>query len=618
MYVVTFYSFKGGVGRSMALVNVGVQLAKAGKKVLLVDFDLEAPGLPTFNLDKPTQETLGIVDFVTHYIDRGEAPNIKEYLYKSSQFSGGGGIWVMPVGHQDATYSKRLNSINWKLLYSEQDGYLFFEDMRRQWDAELAPDYVLIDSRTGHSDVEGLCTRQLPNAVCLLFFPNEQNLQGLKRIVENIQHENHRSRKKIDLHFAVSNVPDLDDEERILGRTMARFQDELGYSSLAAEIHHYNSLTLLNQEIFSLTRPNSRLTKEYQQLAQAITKLNLSDRDTAVDLLKNAAANIAEVATSTGPESLLEKLDIVLKKFSQDGEVLYRVALVYAQIGNFSDALTLLSTDVVAKNFATSAMFATRARLRHRMSFNEEAKEDLARMLDAADADFESFLRANSDLNQLAPSLYERIPDSAAFRSLAPRDRVFLAFQFEGGPYQAEAKIRVLEEMLLDPPDNLSISSDDLQHEISLTLISQGKAEAAIKYLHPLALKTSARISEIFNFAMAMWSRDGFPPLDQFQRVADLSSGQRTVNEDSANYAECLAIVFAVLKQTNQATEFLKEARRRMQNRPKRELSAWSYSKVTPKEFLAHLDEIKLFVDGEKVLPHFMSKSDGLFDKALH
>ena len=59
MYVVTFYSFKGGVGRSMSLVNVGVQLAESGKKVLLVDFDLEAPGLPTFALTKPQEDGPG-------------------------------------------------------------------------------------------------------------------------------------------------------------------------------------------------------------------------------------------------------------------------------------------------------------------------------------------------------------------------------------------------------------------------------------------------------------------------------------------------------------------------------------------------------------------------------
>src|SRR5689334_22031775 len=44
----TFYSYKGGVGRSMALVNVGVLLALEGRRVLLVDWDLEAPGLETF------------------------------------------------------------------------------------------------------------------------------------------------------------------------------------------------------------------------------------------------------------------------------------------------------------------------------------------------------------------------------------------------------------------------------------------------------------------------------------------------------------------------------------------------------------------------------------------
>ena len=50
MYVTTFYSFKGGVGRTMALVNVAVELAQRGRRVLAVDFDLEAPGIDTFEL----------------------------------------------------------------------------------------------------------------------------------------------------------------------------------------------------------------------------------------------------------------------------------------------------------------------------------------------------------------------------------------------------------------------------------------------------------------------------------------------------------------------------------------------------------------------------------------
>ena len=42
---ITYYSYKGGVGRSMALVNIACLAAKEGKKILLIDCDLEAPGL---------------------------------------------------------------------------------------------------------------------------------------------------------------------------------------------------------------------------------------------------------------------------------------------------------------------------------------------------------------------------------------------------------------------------------------------------------------------------------------------------------------------------------------------------------------------------------------------
>ena len=40
---VTFYSFKGGVGRTMALINAAAILAGRGRRVLMIDFDLEAP-----------------------------------------------------------------------------------------------------------------------------------------------------------------------------------------------------------------------------------------------------------------------------------------------------------------------------------------------------------------------------------------------------------------------------------------------------------------------------------------------------------------------------------------------------------------------------------------------
>jgi cellulose biosynthesis protein BcsQ len=69
--VFTFYSYKGGVGRSMALVNVGVLLALEGHKVLLVDWDLEAPGLDTFFLKSESsrlvaspETTPGVVDLL--------------------------------------------------------------------------------------------------------------------------------------------------------------------------------------------------------------------------------------------------------------------------------------------------------------------------------------------------------------------------------------------------------------------------------------------------------------------------------------------------------------------------------------------------------------------------
>jgi Mrp family chromosome partitioning ATPase len=69
--IITFYSYKGGTGRSMVLANVAWILASNGKKVLAVDWDLEAQGLHRyfypFLLDKDLTASEGIIDFVSDY-----------------------------------------------------------------------------------------------------------------------------------------------------------------------------------------------------------------------------------------------------------------------------------------------------------------------------------------------------------------------------------------------------------------------------------------------------------------------------------------------------------------------------------------------------------------------
>ena len=210
MYVSTFYSFKGGVGRTMALVNAAVELAQRGRKVLAVDFDLEAPGLDTFEVLRAPPAAAGIVDFVSDYLATGEAPDVERFMHPSAAVDG---LWIMPSGSQQG-YAASFGEIDWNVLYEQHSGYLLFEDLKEQWRQIIQPDYVLIDSRTGHTDTCGICTRQLPDAVTLLFFPNEQNLRGLAKVVRDIRAEGGASqRRRIDTHFVMSNVPDLDDED---------------------------------------------------------------------------------------------------------------------------------------------------------------------------------------------------------------------------------------------------------------------------------------------------------------------------------------------------------------------------------------------------------------------
>ncbi|MDR3735268.1 MAG: AAA family ATPase [Acidobacteriaceae bacterium] len=183
----TFYSYKGGVGRSLALANVAWLLANhptEPARVLTIDFDLNAPGLhKVFGMEEHN-DALGIVDFVQTFISEARIDSISSYIHKT-QFPN---IDILPAGLFNSTYQARLEAINWKELYEDAYGFEFINRLKQMiLDLKPAYDYVLVDSLTGYSDVGGICVRQLPDCVVLLFRLNDQNLDGIESVYKSIK-----------------------------------------------------------------------------------------------------------------------------------------------------------------------------------------------------------------------------------------------------------------------------------------------------------------------------------------------------------------------------------------------------------------------------------------------
>ncbi|HTJ66330.1 MAG TPA: FxSxx-COOH system tetratricopeptide repeat protein [Actinospica sp.] len=200
--IVTFYSYKGGTGRTMSLANVAWMLAGNGERVLVVDWDLESPGLhrflhPFLDLDL-LPDLPGVIDLVREYqwaATRGTGERTPDWhrayadvsqstISVDGQFPEGGALHYMPAGRRNADYSTALASINWDEFYERFGGGMFFDALRESLKAEY--DYVLIDSRTGLSDVAEICTLHLPDILVALFTLSSQGVEGVSDITRNV------------------------------------------------------------------------------------------------------------------------------------------------------------------------------------------------------------------------------------------------------------------------------------------------------------------------------------------------------------------------------------------------------------------------------------------------
>ncbi len=607
MHIVTFYSFKGGVGRSMALVNVAVELAKSGQRVLIVDFDLEAPGIDTFNLPRPMTTTKGVVEFVLQYLERGESPDVSEFMYRATIPVEKGELWIMPSGSSDGDYDRQFKSINWQDLYENRDGYLLFEDLKAQWNQVLQPDYVLIDSRTGHSDTSGICTRQLPDSVAIFFFPNEQNRRGLECVARQIREEEQTDRKKvIKLHFVLSNVPEVDDEEGFLAKNLAHIRETLGFDSLSATIHHYQSLALVSQSVFTLERPRTRLAQEYVQLSKVIRRDNIEDREVVLEFLEDLARNPQRRRIHA--DQLEERILAIKTTHVGDQEVLFNLALLLRKMRRFEEAMVLLQQ--AGELGASSADFyLARSELCMVLQDSDSAVKDIQSLLFSTDASYLEISAAGRLLSQRDPHAALKILRSPKFSSI-----------------ETERRANFLEPLVYSTDDELVQLSSEILYEIvassegregsqvhsdaiSLALIREGRYQDAIDLITGKGKRTieSLGIADCFNFAMAKWGLDSVPSVPLFNRIIELDKDDPT--RQTANRNQCRALALWVVNQPEGALTRLGQAWQHIAMQGISEFSCWSYRQLRTEAFLEDLKEMRQLFEGKSIEPRFIKEN---------
>ena len=178
----------------MALANVAYELCKKDLRVLMVDWDLEAPGLERYfsNFITEQQQGNGLLPMLSK-VGGITAPNYRDYIWhidvKLKQ-----PIALLHSGREkDPDYSRTLETFDWKKFFAVDYGGAFLEQLRAQWKKDF--DIVLIDSRTGLSDASGICTILLPDILIPMFTANYQSLFGVRDIVRLAQ----EARQKLDV-----------------------------------------------------------------------------------------------------------------------------------------------------------------------------------------------------------------------------------------------------------------------------------------------------------------------------------------------------------------------------------------------------------------------------------
>lgn len=382
MKTITFYSYKGGVGRTLALSNIATRLAEFGKTVCMIDFDLEAPGIPyKFKKQLKSMEfETGLVDYLQHYVKYRQAPpNVKDFITTVQEENGKQKeITLLPAGNiYSKDYWVKLSSIGWDKFFYEKDstGVEFFFDLKEKIKQEIQPDYLLIDSRTGITEIAGITLSLLADEVVLLSVNNEENLEGTEQVLRTIlQNNNPVLGTPPKIHFVMSRMPLKKEGQaespsyKINQKVKYRLNQFLTDKALDYQIDKvltiHSEPELQIEESLKIAYGDedqpSAIGVDYLRLFQALTDGDLTEDEKVLFRRKREYGKLINLALQNNePLEQLKFFQIALEKFRDLDEfgIIANIGVAYYRLNDWQNAKLYLEESYALNPSNTQVRF---------------------------------------------------------------------------------------------------------------------------------------------------------------------------------------------------------------------------------------------------------------------
>ncbi len=226
--IISFFSFKGGVGRTSTLVATALTLARNGHRVAIVDLDLEAPGLATI-FSSDNANNLGVIDYLLEKNIQGNDWKLRTSLIGINEQNllgdRGEPLQLIPAGTVDRNYLEKLARLDFQNLV---DGELqsTMLDMLRELESAAKPlDFILMDARAGFHDIGGLAISNLSHGVVIFGTQSRQSWAGLTHVIRHLASSGVEARLPLILAHSMAPAAGMPGREKELTEFRDRAYD---------------------------------------------------------------------------------------------------------------------------------------------------------------------------------------------------------------------------------------------------------------------------------------------------------------------------------------------------------------------------------------------------------